>query len=69
MAETLDPTRTPVIVDALRTPMGRFRGALAPMRPDDLAGHVIQALKERYPAALEDLEDVYFHQVSAAEAA
>ena len=60
MAETLDPTRTPVIVDALRTPMGRFRGALASMRPDDLAGHVIQALKERYPAALEVLEDVYF---------
>ncbi|PRP96773.1 Beta-ketoadipyl-CoA thiolase [Enhygromyxa salina] len=60
MAETLDPARTPVIVDALRTPMGRFRGVLAPVRPDDLAAHVIQALKERYPAALEDLEDVYF---------
>ena len=60
MAETLDAARTPVIVDALRTPMGRFRGALAPMRPDDLAAHVIQALRERYPAALEDIEDVYF---------
>ena len=60
MAESLDPTRTPVIVDALRTPIGRFRGVLSPIRPDDLAGHVIQALKERHPAALEDLEDVYF---------
>ena len=60
MAESLDPARTPVIVDALRTPMGRFRGVLSSIRPDDLAGHVIQALKERHPAALEDLEDVYF---------
>ncbi|KIG18093.1 3-ketoacyl-CoA thiolase [Enhygromyxa salina] len=60
MAEALDAARTPVIVDALRTPMGRLRGVLAPMRADDLAGHVIQALRERYPAALEDLEDVYF---------
>ncbi|PRP96185.1 thiolase family protein [Enhygromyxa salina] len=60
MAEALDAARTPVIVDALRTPMGRLRGVLASMRADDLAAHVIQALKERYPAALEDLEDVYF---------
>jgi 3-oxoadipyl-CoA thiolase len=60
MAQPLDPARTPVIVDALRTPMGRYRGVLSPVRPDDLAAHVIQALKERHPAALEDLEDVYF---------
>jgi len=60
MANSSDPTRTPVIVDALRTPMGRFRGALAPMRPDDLAAHVVKALAERHPAALEDLEDIYF---------
>lgn len=60
MVESLDPARTPVIVDALRTPMGKYRGALAPVRPDDLAAHVIRALCERYPAALEDVEDVYF---------
>ena len=59
MAE-LDPTRTPVIVDALRTPMGRFRGALAPMRPDDLAAHVVKALKDKHGAALEQIEDVYW---------
>jgi 3-oxoadipyl-CoA thiolase len=57
---SLDPTRTPVIVDALRTPMGRHRGVLSSVRADDLGAHVIQALKERHPAALEDLEDVYF---------
>ncbi|NVB41266.1 acetyl-CoA C-acyltransferase [Pseudenhygromyxa sp. WMMC2535] len=60
MLESLDAARTPVIVDALRTPMGKFRGVLAPMRPDDLAARVIGALRERYPAAIEDLEDVYF---------
>jgi 3-oxoadipyl-CoA thiolase len=60
MSLELDAARTPVIVDALRTPMGRFRGVLSSVRADDLAAHVIQALKERHPAALEDLEDVYF---------
>ena len=60
MADILDPARTPVIVEALRTPMGRFRGALAPMRSDDLAAHVVRALKERHGAALEDVEDIYF---------
>jgi 3-oxoadipyl-CoA thiolase len=60
MSLDLDAARTPVIVDALRTPMGKFRGVLSSVRADDLAAHVIQALKERHPAALEDLEDVYF---------
>jgi acetyl-CoA acetyltransferase family protein len=40
--------------------MGRFRGALAPVRPDDLAAHVIRAVCERHPAAAELVEDVYF---------
>jgi 3-oxoadipyl-CoA thiolase len=39
-----DPARTPVIVDGLRTPFGRYGGALAGVRPDDLAAHVIRAL-------------------------
>ncbi len=52
--------RTPVIVAALRTPIGRYRGALAPVRPDDLAAHVIRAVAERNSAAMEHLEDVYF---------
>ncbi|MCZ6683878.1 MAG: thiolase family protein [Planctomycetota bacterium] len=39
--------RQPVIVECLRTPIGRFRGALAPVRPDDLAGHVIRELVRR----------------------
>jgi len=35
------------IIDAVRTPMGRFGGALATVRPDDLAAHVIEALVKR----------------------
>jgi 3-oxoadipyl-CoA thiolase len=52
--------RTPVIVDCLRTPTGRFRGALAPVRPDDLAAHVVRNLAERHPTVMEHLEDIYF---------
>ncbi len=39
--------RDAVIVDAVRTPIGRHRGALATVRPDDLAATVIRALVER----------------------
>ncbi|MCH9679871.1 MAG: acetyl-CoA C-acyltransferase [Deltaproteobacteria bacterium] len=56
----VDDARTPVIIDAIRTPIGRLRGALAPVRPDDLASHVVRRLVERHPAATEQLEDVYF---------
>lgn len=37
------------IVDAVRTPTGRYGGALAGVRPDDLAARVIPALAERSP--------------------
>ncbi|MFI6638471.1 thiolase family protein [Streptomyces sp. NPDC050504] len=37
------------IVDAVRTPIGKFGGALASVRPDDLAGHVVKALVDRTP--------------------
>lgn len=37
------------IVDAIRTPIGSFRGALAPVRADDLAAIPIKALLEKYP--------------------
>jgi 3-oxoadipyl-CoA thiolase len=42
-----DPAHTPVVVDGLRTPFGRYGGALGEMRPDDLAAHVILALLDR----------------------
>jgi len=36
-----------VIVEAVRTPIGRFHGALAPVRPDDLAAEVIREVVRR----------------------
>lgn len=42
--------RDAVIVDAVRTPIGRFGGALKNIRPDDLGAIVIKALQERNPS-------------------
>src|SRR5699024_6320881 len=48
-----------VIVDAVRTPIGRYRGALKDVRPDDLGAVVIRALLNRNPALpREETEDV-----------
>ncbi len=38
-----------VIVDAVRTPIGRYKGALKTVRPDDLGAIVIKALVDRNP--------------------
>ena len=38
---------TPVIVDAIRTPIGALGGILSSVRPDDMAAHVIKAILER----------------------
>lgn len=38
-----------VIVDAVRTPIGRYNGSLKYVRPDDLASVVIQAIIDRQP--------------------
>jgi 3-oxoadipyl-CoA thiolase len=48
-----------MIIDAVRTPMGRYRGALAGVRPDDLAAHVIGAAIERTGLDPEQVRDVY----------
>ncbi|MBV9338540.1 MAG: thiolase family protein [Solirubrobacterales bacterium] len=37
------------VLDAVRAPFGRYGGALAKVRPDDLAAHVVGALLERFP--------------------
>lgn len=46
------------LVDACRTPIGRYGGALSSVRPDDLLAHVVKALLARNPtldpAAIED---------------
>ena len=56
----VEASRVPVIVEAVRTPIGRFRGGLSSVRPDDLAAHVIKTITERQSAAMEHLTDVYF---------
>jgi len=49
------------VIDALRTPVGKFGGALRDYRPDDLAGLVIRSLVARHPAINPaDIEDVVF---------
>ncbi len=48
-----------VIVDAVRTPIGNFRGALAAVRPDDLAALVLQAIVERNRLDPALVEEVY----------
>jgi len=53
-----DPARTPVVVDGLRTPFGRYGGALREVRPDDLAAHVIRALLDRTGVEAGAVDDV-----------
>ncbi len=43
------------IVDALRTPIGRHGGALAPVRPDDLAAGIIRELVDRHEVVPDDV--------------
>jgi acetyl-CoA C-acetyltransferase len=49
-----------VIVGAVRTPVGRLGGALADIRPDDLAAHSITALVGRTGVPADAVEEVYF---------
>ena len=49
-----------VILSAVRTPVGRYGGALADDRPDDLAALVIAKAVERAGVPAGDIEDVYF---------
>lgn len=49
------------IVDIVRTPIGKFGGTLATVRPDDLAAHVIRELLKRNPSLdVKAIEDVIF---------
>jgi 3-oxoadipyl-CoA thiolase len=47
------------VVDAVRTPIGRYGGALAGVRPDDLAAIALRALVERTGISPSIVEDVY----------
>jgi 3-oxoadipyl-CoA thiolase len=47
------------VVDAVRTPVGSYRGALSGVRPDDMAAHTIAAVVERTGVDPERVTDVY----------
>ncbi|MCL7426001.1 thiolase family protein [Streptomyces sp. YS415] len=55
------------IVDAVRTPIGRYNGGLAAVRPDDLAAHAVRELIARTPRLdPARIEDVYFGNANGA---
>ncbi len=59
MPRVLDrPLREAWIVSAVRTPVGRYGGALARVRPDDLAATAIKAAVERSHVTPDDIDDV-----------
>src|SRR5919198_1200140 len=49
-----------VVISAVRTPIGRYGGALAHVRPDDLAARAIEAAVERAGVEPTAIDDVYF---------
>src|SRR5947199_2597391 len=55
-----------VIVDAVRTPIGRYGGVLSTVRPDDLAARVIEAVVERTGLPVEEVDDVILGCTNAA---
>lgn len=59
--------REVVIVDAVRTPIGRYKGALKSVRPDDLGAIVIKALTERNPNLnVNQIDEVLFGNANGA---
>ncbi|MGA9232936.1 MAG: 3-oxoadipyl-CoA thiolase, partial [Exiguobacterium oxidotolerans] len=59
--------RRVAIIDAVRTPIGRYNGALKDVRPDDLGAVVIEALLARNTqVAPETIEEVIFGNANQA---
>ena len=48
------------LVDGVRTAVGRYGGALAAVRPDDLAAHVLKSLVERTGVPVVAIDEVIF---------
>jgi len=63
---TREPAGDALILDALRTPIGRYGGVLAGVRPDDLAAHVIAAAVERNGIDSAQVDDVLFGDANQA---
>lgn len=59
IATIREMTRRAAIVTALRTPIGRFGGALSGVRPDDLAAHVVRGVVQRSGIDPGRIDEVY----------
>jgi acetyl-CoA acetyltransferase family protein len=58
---------TAYLFDAVRTPFGRYGGALAGVRPDDLGAHVVQSILARNPSVEPgQIDDVMFGNANGA---
>jgi 3-oxoadipyl-CoA thiolase len=62
----MTPMERAVIVDALRTPIGRYAGALREVRADDLAALVVGQAVQRNQIDPSTIEDVYFGDANQA---
>jgi 3-oxoadipyl-CoA thiolase len=62
----MTPLERAVIVDALRTPIGRYAGALKEVRADDLAALVVSQAVQRNQLDPATIEDVYFGDANQA---
>jgi acetyl-CoA acetyltransferase family protein len=54
------------VLDAIRTPIGRYGGALSGTRPDDLAAHVVRQIVDRSDVDPDLIGDVYFGDANTA---
>jgi acetyl-CoA acyltransferase len=55
-----DAMKDAYLIDAVRTPIGKFKGALSDVRTDDLAAHVISAIATRHANVTERIGHVIF---------
>ena len=62
----MTPMERAVIVDALRTPIGRYAGSLKEVRADDLAALVVSQVVQRNQLDPASIEDVYFGDANQA---
>jgi 3-oxoadipyl-CoA thiolase len=53
------PVTDAYVIDAVRTPIGRYGGALANSRPDDLAAHVVRAAVDRNDLPEDAIDEVF----------
>lgn len=60
------PLRDVLIVGAVRTPIGRYGGALKDVRPDDLAASAIRSLVERTAVPAEEIDDIFWGDANQA---